>query len=89
MKCDKCEKEVGPLFCGNCRMEMKGLQKPAEGLIPLLLWDAKREEYVIGCTCIKCPWNDGKGYCSTRHKILPIHLFHEFDGDNIIHQVCG
>ncbi|RLD10438.1 MAG: hypothetical protein DRI44_06085 [Chlamydiae bacterium] len=87
-KCDKCGKEVGPLFCGHCRAEIKKIKFNPGKLIPLLYYDTENKRYVVGCTCVECPWNrDGK--CITTHEKLPVHLFHEFDGDNIIHQVCG
>lgn len=93
MKCAKCGNEVGPLFCGHCRIEIEkgGLNSDdKQDLIPLLFWNPKTKCYVPGCTCLKCPWNRG-GFCATEHELFESLklLLHEFDGDNIIHQVCG
>jgi len=90
-KCDKCHKEVGPLFCAHCRDRVKKEGAP-EGLdlIPVLYWIPAVQGYVAGCTCRECPWNRG-GYCSTVMTSLEMFkmLCHEFDGDNCIHQACG
>lgn len=96
-KCDGCDKEAGNLFCGRCRekleLKMKMGKEKREKLIPLLYWDSIAKLYRFGCTCLKCPCNTG-GVCGAgNHETLKL-LFergaiHEFDGDNIIKQVCG
>ena len=90
--CDKCKKEVGNLFCGNCREaeKRKSLEKRFGDLIPLLYWDKDNKQYVVGCLCVGCPWNNA-GKCVTTHLFIKSiqNLLHEFDGDNIIHQACG
>jgi hypothetical protein len=58
-KCDKCEKEVGPLLCGHCRMELK----KSHNLIPVLFYDKVRKGYRAGCTCTECPWNEKWSLC--------------------------
>ena len=85
-KCDKCGKETGPLFCGHCRMEMK----KSHNLVPVLFYDKVRKGYRAGCTCIECPWNEN-GACITLILKLDLlkNILHEFDGDNIVQQVCG
>lgn len=92
-KCDRCGKEVGKLFCAKCRGEIEGITKfvvPAntKKLIPLLFWDPEKKHYIFGCTVKGCPCNRN-GLCGTRHLTLPKNVLHEFDGDNIIQQVCG
>jgi hypothetical protein len=46
--------------------------------------------YVMACYCYGCPMNK-QGVCSSTHQTLLSlkNLMHEFDGDNIIRQVCG
>ncbi len=92
-RCDKCGKEVGPLFCGNCRKKIKeeSIKKVGERkLIPLLYWNPATKRYAPACNCTECPWNVD-GACVSEHASLEVmkQLFHEYDGDNIIHQVCG
>jgi hypothetical protein len=93
MKCARCGKEVGPLYCAKCRAELEGeSRKEIESaeLIPLLYYDVKNKCYRAGCTVHGCPCNHN-GVCSTR--ILSIdyvkNILHEFDGDNIVQQYCG
>lgn len=93
MKCAKCGKEVGPLYCAKCRAqieerteaELKGAK-----LIPVLYYDVANKCYRAGCTVIGCPFNFN-GVCSTR--ILKLDflkpILHEFDGDNVVQQFCG
>lgn len=92
-KCEKCEKEVGNLYCGKCRAEIekKGLPKEIKvKLIPLLYWNPKNETYVIGCSVISCPCNRN-GFCSG--ELLDIESvkrsLHEYDNDNCFKQFCG
>lgn len=89
-KCDRCGEEVGNLFCAKCRAQIEGKTAKIElgELFPLILWDKDNECYVFGCTVKGCPCNNN-GLCATRHKNLPKGLLHEFDGDNIIRQLCG
>jgi len=93
MICDKCKKEVGPLFCGNCRCQVKQESAKRVGqrkLIPLLYYNPVTGRYVPGCNCTECPWNIDNT-CVTEWSDLENMkmLFHAYDGDNIIHQVCG
>ena len=91
--CDGCKKEVGNLYCGNCReiIKHRGLPKEAKGdLIPLLYWNKKTKRYVIGCYCRECPCNRD-GFCSG--ELVDIESvkrgLHEFDNDNSFTQFCG
>ena len=93
-KCDACGNEVGKLYCGHCRaiIEKKFKHKiQAKKLIPLLFWDVEKKAYRFGCLCLLCPCNQN-GICGVVNKetleLLMLRM-HEFDGDNIIHQVCG
>ena len=90
MKCSRCGKEVGDLFCAKCKAEIEGQQPNIEfdKLFPLVYWDKENKQYLFGCTVHGCPCNQG-GVCTTKHVTLPIHSLHEFDGDNIIQQHCG
>ena len=83
-KCDKCQKEVGPLLCGHCRIEMK----KTHNLTPVLYYDKERKGYRAGRTCTECPWNEN-GVCITVIPEIRFIHFHEFDGDNIVRQSCG
>ena len=96
-KCDGCGNEVGNLFCGHCRakleLKMKLGEEELEKLIPLLYYDPKQKAYRFGCTCLKCPCNAG-GVCGagnhqTLKSLFELDKIHEFDGDNILRQVCG
>lgn len=89
-KCDSCGKEVGNLYCGNCRkkIEKETLKTKFGKLLPLLFYDIENKQYVIGCYCVGCPCNNN-GLCRTKHLKLPVKFLHEFDGNNIVHQVCG
>ncbi len=96
--CDKCGEEVGQLLCGNCREEMEEKYEDVEtDLVPLLCYDKETECYRFGCTCRECPSNKpvdeldkfGVGVYMSAHSFIPKPLLHEFDGDNIINQVCG
>jgi hypothetical protein len=89
-KCDKRNKEVGNLYCAKCRAKIEGRDAHIhfEGLIPLLYYDPEKKRYLLGCTVKGCPCNHN-GICKTEHLHLPKNLLHEFDGDNIIQQVCG
>ena len=84
-KCEKCG-VVTEIYCSRCRME---LQEKHRDFIPLLYWDRKKKLYRFGCTVIECPCNNGMGICGSPHTRIPKQLLHEFDGDNIIKQVCG
>lgn len=86
MKCGRCEKESGPLYCGKCRTEIK----KSHDLIPVLFYDKNKKGYRAGCTVIDCPFNEN-GVCRTVALILDQvkTILHEFDGDNIVHQWCG
>lgn len=97
-RCDKCGKEVGNLYCAKCRAEI--IKKTSEvkfgRLIPLLFYDTKLKRYVLGYTVKGCSCNQWNihfniGLCSTTAIFLEgtKQLLHEFDGDNIIQQVCG
>jgi hypothetical protein len=70
---------------------MKAGATEKKKLIPLLYWDPEKDAYRFGCTCLKCPCNLG-GVCGSVNQ-PPLKdwffLMHEFDGDNIIKQVCG
>ena len=90
MKCAKCGKEVGNLFCAKCKAEIEGTQPKIETgkLFPLIYWDAEHKLYLFGCTVRGCPCNHG-GICITKHLLFPKNLLHDFDGDNIIQQNCG
>lgn len=90
MKCGKCQKEVGKLFCAKCRAKIEGKDPHIhfKGLIPLLYYDSEKKRYLFGCTVAGCP-NNRKGICVSEHFSLPLGFFHEFDGDNIIKQMCG
>jgi len=89
-KCDECGKEVGKLYCAKCRAKKAGMdpQIHFKGLIPLLYWDPVKKRYLFGCTVALCP-NNRDGFCVSEHFKLPIEFLHEFDGDNIIKQMCG
>lgn len=86
--CKRCGTLVDVL-CSKCRDEIRGVkwEKP-KGLIPLLYYDTENRVYVFACTVRSCPCNRD-GLCTTTFTHLPVHLLHEFDGDNIIKQVCG
>lgn len=89
MICPRCKKEVGDIFCGNCRMEIKGLQKPIENIIPFAYYNKETKRFHPACFVTECV-NNQKGYCVTGHFLSTLlELFHEFDGDNFIHQACG
>lgn len=84
--CNKCGIET-ELYCSKCRIEISSKYK---NLIPLLFWDKENKVYHFGCNVISCPCNNGLGICGIKHIKLPNYLFlHEFDGDNIIKQICG
>ena len=89
-ECDGCGKEVGNLYCAKCRAKLEGKTAKVKfgTLIPLIYYDKENELYVFGCTVKGCPCNKD-GLCATRHKYLPKELLHEFDGDNIVQQLCG
>jgi len=91
-KCDGCGKEVGKLYCGHCRAKIEKKTKvECKSLIPLIYWDNIAKGYRFGCTCLQCPCNHN-GICGVLNKepLETLSLrFHEFDGDNIIRQVCG
>jgi hypothetical protein len=84
-KCNKCGTKT-ELYCSRCRVEIEHKHRD---FIPLLFWDKKNKVYKFGCTVIECPCNGGTGICSSPHINIPLNLLHEFDGDNIIKQVCG
>ena len=90
MKCSKCGKEVGELFCGKCRAEIQRVNASLNlgSMIPLLYYDRNKKVYVFGCTVALCPYNRN-GLCASLAIKLPINQFHEFDGDNIIQRGCG
>jgi hypothetical protein len=94
MICAGCGKEVGKLYCGHCRKKIKKKTVvESKELIPLLYWDEKGKSYRFGCNCLQCPCNHD-GICgvlesNTLKMIFDSKRFHEFDGDNIIRQVCG
>ena len=90
MKCAECGEEVGELYCAKFRARIESRTAKVEfgKLIPLILWDTENKLYVFCCTVKGCPCNHN-GYCVTSHKSLPINLLHEFDGDNIVKQLCG
>jgi len=56
--------------------------------IPLLSYNIKEKHYRFNCYCFSCPCNI-KGLCATKFGSIPRHLMHEFDGDNIIKNLCG
>lgn len=96
-RCDGCREEVGNLFCGKCRekieLKVKISDENLEKLIPLLFWDPEKKAYRFGCTCLGCPCNAG-GICGAEthdslETLFERNAIHEFDGDNIIKQVCG
>jgi len=93
-KCDKCGNEVGNLFCGHCRTILgKKYKMKLPKLIPLLFWDLKSKSYRFGCQCLGCPCNNN-GICgsvdnNSLNMLFKSDRIHEFDGDNIIKQVCG
>jgi hypothetical protein len=92
-KCDGCGKEVGKLYCAKCRAKIKKKTKKElkdVKLIPVLFFDVENNCYRAGCTVHGCPCNHG-GVCSTRMLSIEFikHILHEFDGDNIVQQVCG
>lgn len=84
-KCNKCGIET-ELYCSKCRIEVDSKYKR---LIPLLFWDKEEKVYHFACTVNSCPCNNGLGVCGAKHIKLPLNMIHEFDGDNIIKQVCG
>jgi len=90
MRCAKCGKEVGDLFCAKCRAKVEGKEPnlKIEGLFPLIFWDVVNKRYVFRCTVVGCPCNRN-GLCASTHLKIPMCLLHEFDGDNIIKQLCG
>jgi len=59
-----------------------------DGYIPLLSFHPKKKLYRFHCYVSDCPCNQD-GLCCTEHRMIPLHLIHEFDGDNIIKQYCG
>jgi len=81
-----CGKEVGPLYCAKCRAKLKR----SHDLIPVLFYDKQKKGYRAGCTCVECPLNEN-GVCRQVYPTLEslIKVLHEFDGDNIVHQMCG
>ncbi len=90
-KCDKCGKEAGPLFCGHCREVIKKEQVELVNPIPVLFYNPFNHNYYAGCICYECPWNNGKGICTTGMVSIEMfkNLCHEFDGDNCVRMVCG
>jgi len=92
MKCSKCGKEVGELYCAKCRAEIEGKEANLtfERLIPLLYYDKVEKVYRAGCTVVMCPCNRD-GICITKHLTIGSikQMLHEFDGDNIVQQNCG
>jgi hypothetical protein len=92
MKCAKCGAEVGDLFCAKCQDKIRKTHRKINlgTLIPLLYYDLERRRYIVACTVTGCPCNN-KGLCKTEHLLLSSleKLMHEFDGDNIVQQVCG
>jgi hypothetical protein len=86
MKCSRCDKEVGNLFCGRCREEIK---KTTGQLIPVLYFDTALKLYRAGCSVLECPCND-HGVCSSRISLDTfIAESHDYDGDNCVKMVCG
>lgn len=91
-KCDRCGKEVGNLYCGKCRAEIKITTKshiPSDALMILLAYDHKRKLYWYGCTVDECPCHMKNGWCSKATPFLDKKMIHEFDGDNAVKQWCG
>ena len=85
-QCDKCGKEVGKLFCGHCREQIR---KESHQLIPVLFFDQECKLYRVGCSVLECPCND-HGVCSSRISLDTFrNSSHEYDGDNCIRMVCG
>lgn len=62
--------------------------KNKEGYIPVMSYNPEKKAYRYNCYCFTCPCNS-EGLCVTEHSSIPLHLLHEFDGDNIIHNYCG
>jgi len=89
-KCDGCGKEVGKLYCGKCRDKIEKTKREIDSavIVPLLFYDRQTKTYLFACRVRGCPCNNN-GICKTEHKFLPKQILHEFDGDNIIQQVCG
>lgn len=95
-KCDKCGVEVGQLYCGKCREEIRAKEMPAvpsEGIVILLAYDPVTSTYRFGCSVVGCPCNLKIGWCS---KAIPSEMFeqvrrmlHAYDGDNGVKQFCG
>jgi hypothetical protein len=91
--CDRCGKEVGNLYCGKCRAEIKrkSCDSPTltPDMIPVLYYDTKTKLYVPSCTVLECPCND-RGHCSSKITLDTfIAICHDYDGDNCVKQVCG
>lgn len=84
-KCSKCGIKT-ELFCNNCYDKVRGKYRR---FVPLVFWDKEKKVYRFGCNVTTCPCNDGSGMCGVTHISLPTHFLHEYDGDNIITQVCG
>jgi hypothetical protein len=86
MKCSRCDIEVGNLFCGKCRAEIR---KKQGQLISVLYFDPNSKLYRAGCSVLECPCNEN-GICSSRITLDTFkHLAHEYDGDNCVRMVCG
>ena len=86
MKCSRCGREVGNLFCGKCREEIR---KELGQLIPVLFYDPALKMYRAGCSVLECPCNEN-GICSSRISLDTFkEVSHEYDGDNCVKMVCG
>lgn len=99
--CDKCGQEVGNLYCGKCREEIRQKERPAvpsEELVILMAYDPTNDTYRFGCSVVGCPCNLQNGWCS---KAVIGHIgdkdnfeqvrrmLHAYDGDNGVKQFCG
>ncbi len=96
MICPRCQKEVGQLYCGKCREEIRRQEMPAvpsDDLVVLLAYDKQTKLYRYGCSVKNCPCNLQNGWCSKgtpelmKDKIQ--FMLHPFDGDNCVKQWCG
>ena len=91
-KCSRCGVEVD-VYCSKCRVEL-GMERRKEmkerRLFPVLYVDLETGAYYAGCRCYNCPCNVD-GICSTAMLNIEAvkRILHEWDGDNIVHQVCG
>jgi len=68
----------------------KEIKMKEKRLFPVLYVDLETGMYYAGCRCYNCPCNVN-GICSTVMTSIELvkKLLHEWDGDNIVHQVCG